>query len=57
MSGSGSTVFALVDSETKAKDLVNNIRNTERLVFFSAFRRETDENNGNTDTSYGGGPS
>lgn len=57
MSGSGSTVFALVDTKEQATDLVNNIRNKERLVFFSAFRRETDENNGNTDTSYGGGPS
>lgn len=57
MSGSGSTVFALVETKEEANDLVNNIRNKERLVFFSAFRRETDENNGNTDTSYGGGPS
>ena len=57
MSGSGSTVFALVNTKEQANDLVNNIRNKERLVFFSAFRRETDENNGNTDTSYGGGPS
>lgn len=57
MSGSGSTVFALVNTREQANDLVNNIRNKERLAFFSAFRRETDENNGNTDTSYGGGPS
>ncbi len=56
MSGSGSTVFALVETEKEAKDLVNKLQNEERIVFFTTFHRSLkDENNGNKDTSYGGG--
>ena len=56
MSGSGSTVFALVETEKDAKDLVNKLQNEERIVFSTTFHRSLkDENNGNKDTSYGGG--
>ncbi len=56
MSGSGSTVFALVETEKDAKDLVNKLQNKERIVFFTTFHRSLkDENNGNQDTSYGRG--
>ena len=55
MSGSGSTVFALVETEKDAKNLVNKLQNKERIVFFTTFHRSLkDENNGNKDTSYGG---
>lgn len=56
MSGSGSTVFALVETEKEAKKLVYKIRNKERSVFLTTFHRSSqNENNGNTDTSYGRG--
>lgn len=56
MSGSGSTVFALVETEKDAKNLVSKLQNEERIVFFTTFHRSLkDENNGNKDTSYGGG--
>ena len=56
MSGSGSTVFALVETEKDAKNLVNKLQNEERIVFSTTFHRSLkDENNGNKDTSYGGG--
>ena len=46
MSGSGSTVF----------NLVSKLQNKERIVFFTTFHRSLkDENNGNTNTSYGRG--
>ena len=58
MSGSGSTVFALVETEKDAKILVNKLQSEERTVFFTTFYRSlTHENNGNKDPSYGGGPS
>lgn len=56
MSGSGSTVFALVETEKDAKNLVNKLQNEERIVFFTTFHRSLkDENNGDTNTSYGRG--
>jgi len=56
MSGSGSTVFALVETEKDAKNLVRKLQNKERTVFFTTFHRSlTNENNGNKDTSYGRG--
>ncbi len=56
MSGSGSTVFALVETEKDAKNLVSKLQNKERIVFFTTFHRSLkDENNGNTNTSYGRG--
>ncbi len=56
MSGSGSTVFALVETEKDAKNLVNKLQTKERIVFFTTFHRSLkDENNGNTNTSYGRG--
>lgn len=56
MSGSGSTVFALVETEKDAKNLVSKLQNKERIVFFTTFHRSLkDENNGNKDTSYGRG--
>ena len=56
MSGSGSTVFALVETEEDAKKLVKNLQNTERTVFFTTFHRSlTDENHGDKDSSYGRG--
>lgn len=55
MSGSGSTVFALVETEKDAKDLVNTIQNENRVVFLTTFHRSlNNEDNGNTDSSYGG---
>ena len=39
MSGSGSTVFALVETEKDAKNLVSKIQNKERIVFFTTFHR------------------
>ena len=51
MSGSGSTVFALVETEKDAKNLVRKLQNKERTVFFTTFHRSLkDENNGNQDT-------
>lgn len=56
MSGSGSTVFALVETEKEAKELVYKIRSKERSVFLTTFHRSSEhENNGNKDTSYGRG--
>lgn len=56
MSGSGSTVFALVETEKDAKNLVRKLQNQERTVFFTTFHRSlTNENYGNKDTSYGRG--
>ena len=56
MSGSGSTVFALAETEKEAKNLVYKIRNKERNVFLTTFHRSLKhENNGNKDTSYGRG--
>lgn len=56
MSGSGSTVFALVKTEKDAKELVGKIQNQERTVFFTTFHRSSsNEDNGNKDTSYGRG--
>ena len=56
MSGSGSTVFALVETETDAKNLVRRLQNADRTVFFTTFHRSlTDENHGNKDSSYGRG--
>lgn len=57
MSGSGSTVFALVETEKDAKNLVCKLQNRERTVFFTTFHRSSkNENNGDKDTSYGGRP-
>ena len=54
MSGSGSTVFALVETEKDAKNLVSKIQNKERIVFFTTFHRSLkDENNGSQNTSDG----
>lgn len=58
MSGSGSTVFALVETEKEARNLVYKIRNKERSVFLTTFHRSSEnEDNGNKDTSYGRGTS
>lgn len=58
MSGSGSTVFALVETEKDAKNLIQKIQNKERTVVLTTFyRSSTNENNGNKDTSYGRGSS
>jgi 4-diphosphocytidyl-2-C-methyl-D-erythritol kinase len=58
MSGSGSTVFALVETEKDAKILVSKLQNKERTVFFTTFCRSlTYENNGNKDPSYERGSS
>ena len=57
MSGSGSTVFALVETEKDAKNLVRKIQSKDRIVFCTTFHRSLkDENNGNQDTSDGRGP-
>lgn len=57
MSGSGSTVFALVETEKDAKNLVRKIQSKDRIVFCTIFHRSLkDENNGNQDTSDGRGP-
>lgn len=56
MSGSGSTVFALVETEKDAKNLIQMLQNEERTVVLTTFyRSSTNENNGNKDTSYGRG--
>lgn len=56
MSGSGSTVFALVETEKDAKNLVQKVESQERTVVLTTFYRSlTNENNGNKDTSYGRG--
>ena len=56
MSGSGSTVFALVETEKDAKNLIQKIQNEERTVVLTTFyRSSTHENNRNKDTSYGRG--
>lgn len=55
MSGSGSTVFALCNTEQEANDLVNKLKKPEWIVSFTKFRRAANENNGNTDTSDGRG--
>ena len=56
MSGSGSTVFALVETEKDAKNLIQKIQSKERTVVLTTFyRSSTHENNRNKDTSYGRG--
>lgn len=58
MSGSGSTVFALVETEKDAKNLIQKITSRERTVVLTTFyRSSTNENNGNKNTSYGRGSS
>ena len=58
MSGSGSTVFALVETEKDAKNLIQKVESQERTVVLTTFyRSSTNENNGNKDTSYGRGSS
>lgn len=58
MSGSGSTVFALVETEKAAQELVCKIRNTRRTVFCTTFHRSVEhENNRNKNTSHGAGTS
>ena len=56
MSGSGSTVFALVETEKDAKILLEKVRSQERTVVLTTFCRSLkNEDNGNKDTSYGRG--
>lgn len=58
MSGSGSTVFALVETEKDANILIEKVRSQERTVVLTTFCRSLkNENNGNKDTSYGRGSS
>ena len=56
MSGSGSTVFALVETEKDARKLVEKLQSPDRTVVLTTFyRSSTHENNGDKDTSYGRG--
>lgn len=54
MSGSGSTVFALVSDRGQAEDLAGRMKQKGRKVFIVRFGGRTDENNGNSDSFDGG---
>lgn len=53
MSGSGSTVFALVTSQRDAEDLAGKIKKEGRKVFVVQFGGTKDEDNGNSDSCNG----
>ena len=58
MSGSGSSVFALVETEKDARKLIEKLQSPQRTVVLTTFyRSSTHENNGDKDTSYGRGSS